>query len=272
MNNYYDELQACDEPARIDGWRHRLEQWLRFEVACRGLQISDSTSVIDIGCGTGRLIQYLSTDRSGGYLGVDRRQSAIERGRQDAPNAAFYCADWSDDDIDEEGPFEVGVAIGTLVDGSAPSGVERRQKLIELATRLDELTTRGFAIVVLNQRRLHDDPIRQLDPSLHGASRRELQSTVEKLDLSACITAEPLPSDFFLFAGLDEYPDSIHERIAGIEPHQEVLRRADASAADAAWLWIISEQPERARSSLAEVPKQDRRRTLLESRLQLLCR
>lgn len=269
MSDYYDELEESDEPARIDGWRHRLEQWLRFEVVIRGLHISESTSVLDIGSGTGRLFQYLGPDRSGDYLGIDRRHPAIKRGRHDFPDAALLCADWSDDVIDEQGPFDVGVAIGTLVDGSAPSRAQRRQKLVDLATRLDKLTARGFAIVVLNQRRLRDDPIRRLEPSLQGATRQELQSTLEDLGGSGCITDAPMPSDLFLFAGLDEQPASIEERVSGIESHTEVLRRANASAADTTWLWLISGQFERARSSLADVPKQDPRRTLLETRLQL---
>lgn len=270
MTDYYDELDVGNEPARLDGWRHRTEQWLRFETVFRGLEPPDDAVIVDLGSGTGRLRAYLGDEFDGEYLGVDLREEALRRGRCDCPDAQFLRADWADEAVDERGPFDFAVAIGTMVDGR--EDVDRRQLLARLVGRLDELGRRGWALVVLDQDRLEADPIRRLDPALRGARRGELQRLADRRNLEVAVAGEVLPSDLFALTKRGSRPEQILERLEGDRPHEALIERldrqwSDFDAADETRLWLVSGRIERARACLEQVPDDHPDRVMLASRI-----
>jgi SAM-dependent methyltransferase len=77
------------------------------EVLAREVGLQDS--VLDAGCGYGRLIDLLPDSWSGRYLGVDLSPdfTALARGRY--PVREFRCADLRRVQLDRE--FDVGVAV-----------------------------------------------------------------------------------------------------------------------------------------------------------------
>ena len=279
MSDYYDELAGSDDLAIVDGWRHWLEQWLRFEVVRRGLGIGDKDNIVDLGCGTGRLFRYLGPSRAGKYVGVDRLGASIERARKsygDDGKQSFLHADLDDVCVDEAGPFDFAIAIGVLVDGDEVcSDVQRRQKLRRTMGRLNKLGQRGWALVMLNQDVLDADAIRRLEPSLQGASVAEIRAVLSDMDIDAAIDSEALPSDLFVICSRDEEPKEIEKRLVGDTAHRAVLERADAERvefdeAHRAWLWLVSGRLEKAEKAISEIPDGHQRKALLEERLRLL--
>ena len=275
MSDYYDELAGLNDLAMVDGWRHQLEQWLRFEAVVRGLRIDDEASVVDLGCGTGRLFEYLGKDRAGKYVGVDRLESSIETAGATLPQGRFLNADFGDSSVDEAGPFDFAVAVGTLVDGSSWDRAGRMRALELLVNRLDELGQKGFALVILDQQRLEADPVRRLEESLQGASKAELDLCLGRRQVDALIDDGVLPSDLFVLVRRDEASAKIEERIAGELAHEAVVRRyrqgaEEVDKADLAWLWLVAGRHERAREIVDELPTTNRRKTLLAQRLSML--
>lgn len=270
MSQYYDELAHHTDAALKDGWRHELEQRLRFEVVLRALRIDGNCDVVDLGCGTGRLGAYLG-ERSGRYVGVDKIENSIILGQRSLPDGEFIWADLNDEIVDEAGPFDFAVAIGTMVDGECLGDVDRRNSLAGLIERLDELAKRGWALVVLSQDRLEKDPIRSLEPALCGARRVEVESELRRLGRSAHIDEVAIPTDLFVLHLRDEEPDCLAERIAGDVAHEAVIEGAgsETDPADLAWFWLATGRLERAKKAIENIPGTNRRREILARRLDL---
>lgn len=277
MSHYYDELtaQGGGNRALVDGWRHRLEQWLRFEVVRRGLSIGTEASVADVGCGTGRLLAYLGVARPGHYVGVDLREEVVDQARKEYrdANATFIASSWSDRAVDEAGPFDFAVAIGTMVDGVTSDASQRRRQLRELMSRLHELGASGWALVALNQTRLEADPVRSLEPYLKGARAEEVDEVLDELGVDAVVDRKAVPTDLVVIHRGGEASAAIGERIAGDDAHEAVLERArkygDIDGARRVWFWMTTGRLQRARRALETMPDSHLRKKLLSEQLRL---
>lgn len=96
LHAFYDPAIEWYGPhdARALRWTEYEGQQERFRVLCE-VGVSDTSSVLDVGCGFGDLYQYL-TGRYAGitYLGLDINPHMIEVGRKKYPGAAFEAADF----------------------------------------------------------------------------------------------------------------------------------------------------------------------------------
>lgn len=76
------------------------EKWDKIEAAHTKIlneTIRENDSVIDIGCGYGRLLRMMRREWHGGYLGVDLSPDFIEMARTDYPKRVFCVADLTKD-------------------------------------------------------------------------------------------------------------------------------------------------------------------------------
>ena len=273
---YYAELDGEQGHARIDGWRHYLEQWLRFEVVGRALALDARSSVVDLGCGTGRFLDYLGESGVRRYVGVERRASAIRRARNELSSGTFLQTDIFAGVVDEAGPYDFAVAIGTLVDGrSGVDADERLMRLRRLVLRLNALGRRGWALVVLNQDLIDGDPIRSLEPCLTGASPAEVSSVLKDVGLKAAVDNRCLPSDLFVISHAHDEVEQWSVRISADAPHHAVLstasrRGAGIDNADKAWFWIVTKRLKQARHALDKVRDDHPRKSILKARLSAL--
>lgn len=87
------------------GERHRAafecsaEQWRRIEAAHRRIlarHVRPADSILDAGCGWGRLLSLLPGDWAGRYLGVDLSPDFLELARQEHSGHTFIHADLRD--------------------------------------------------------------------------------------------------------------------------------------------------------------------------------
>lgn len=275
MTDYYDDLGVGEvPPARLDGWDHRYEQWLRFEIAVRACGIESADAVVDLGCGTGRLSRYLGAGQSGGYVGVDRRTEVVEAAADEFPDAEFVAGDFGDSAVDRCGPFDCAVAIGTMVDGRARDEAERRNRVGELVGRLDELADRTWVLVALNQKRLDADPIRGLESALQGTSCQEITDVLRRRGIDAVVDDQVLPTDVVVAVDRERSPAEVRHRIAGEDCYLAVLNLArriegEVDPVGAVRLWLRGGRIERATKALCNVPAGHRRRRLLKRRIEL---
>jgi SAM-dependent methyltransferase len=87
----WDHLSSSDELARYLIVMGRV---LSFGASCR---------VLDVGCGTGRLLELLRNVSFGSYVGLDLSGEAVERAQQLAvPNSRFQVSDAGSFQSDEQ--------------------------------------------------------------------------------------------------------------------------------------------------------------------------
>jgi SAM-dependent methyltransferase len=92
------------------------EQWRRIEAKHREIlarTIGPADSVLDAGCGWGRLLGLMPEGWGGYYLGVDLSPDFIAAAKPRAVHQRreFYCADLRDLDFLESGGFDWAVAV-----------------------------------------------------------------------------------------------------------------------------------------------------------------
>lgn len=273
LEEYYAPLLSSGEPGRMSGWRHALDQAVRFEVALGVLTPwpQEPPRVLDLGCGTGELFAYLrASGRPARYVGVDLHGAAVARARQRHPAATFVHADMLAGG-GPQGDFDLVVACGALVSGAPLRvGPARRGRLRALAAAMWRRTGRAAALVVLAQEIVTARLSLAADAALAGATAAELEALGAALaphhrvrdgflatDRALLLSRAPLPAATCL-------PDPVQAVLAG-------PLGAQASALDIAALWLETDRPAAAAALLtgADAPTGERAR-LLRSRLALL--
>lgn len=110
-------------------------------------------SVLDYGCGTGRLYKWLKQNRApSDYLGADIRDTVIQQARLENPEADFETADmfWTASKMWEHGSiwrefatFDLVVLIGTISYAFCEDILECKRGYLELLTSLKEYVRSG---------------------------------------------------------------------------------------------------------------------------------
>jgi SAM-dependent methyltransferase len=114
LSIHYDELVSkFGSDPRASQWRDQQTQIRRFEILCRNLALSEC-SVLDFGCGTGALFEYLknSCRFTGQYTGVDISAKAIEVAKTSHPTADFRHLDILSNELSES--FDYILISGTF--------------------------------------------------------------------------------------------------------------------------------------------------------------
>jgi SAM-dependent methyltransferase len=122
---------ASNSPAE---WTRRAEtalwsekgQWIRFKTALHHLNLRAEDSLLDYGCGTGALSEYLPIGVR--YLGVDSSPGMLVRASQEHPGRVFLSR------IPQDVNFSHVVAIGTWNLARWHEADEDIQKLWRIAT------------------------------------------------------------------------------------------------------------------------------------------
>lgn len=92
IERYNERLTTLGETAQALGWRDSSQQKLRFRLLAEAGALQ-GTSILDIGCGFGDLLDYLT--EAGGkdvrYTGTDLNPALIEVARKKHPAATFHA-------------------------------------------------------------------------------------------------------------------------------------------------------------------------------------
>ena len=97
------------------GWGSIKDQVLRFDMLCRGLDLTGKT-ILDIGCGLGDIVPYLEARYPAGfkYTGIDLAPSLIEAAQEEftQPNISFICGDMNK--LNESEQYDIVLLSGAL--------------------------------------------------------------------------------------------------------------------------------------------------------------
>ncbi|RDV39520.1 class I SAM-dependent methyltransferase [Bradymonadaceae bacterium TMQ3] len=274
QGDYYQELSSAAEPAQRAGWRHRLEQWLRFELATAALRPHPGDHLVDLGCGPAALAAYLQPHPVR-YLGVERHPALVELARQTlatlTSDASLLDADLFSSRVDDAGPFTLAIAIGALVDGRAATPAERARRASRHVQRVLALAGQGAVLFVLDQAALDADPIRSLEPALLGMYEHELRAIATEKSWQMALS-QPIAGEWMIAAGeRAENFDALAARAACVERVLERWQQAGGhDRADHTWLWWVAGEQKRALDTFARVPQNHPRHALLKARLELM--
>lgn len=94
IKSYYEANNIKDFPDYyIQGWENETAQKLRFKELI-GPRNLDGKKILDVGCGTGNLLEYIRTlYKNFDYTGVDILEHMIDRARKKKLEGRFLCID-----------------------------------------------------------------------------------------------------------------------------------------------------------------------------------
>lgn len=183
-SDYYAELYSSPDLVVRAGWRHRVEQALRFEAALDG--VPEGGSILDVGCGPGGLWAYMrETHRApSSYLGVDRMGRAVDDARArcpDAPPDTFsHLPIEALEQEQARRPFSSALAIGAAVDGIPRRSQHlQREHVRQLVHHMLGHAVEHICLIVLNRSAIDAHPVLRMErPVLVALHPHELHELV----------------------------------------------------------------------------------------------
>lgn len=166
------------------GWQRKNNQLLRFEKLIEGLELEDST-VMDIGCGTGDLLNYLVSQKiQCYYTGIDHLKDFIEYAGnmyKDQGTARFLLGDFWTADL---GQYDFVIASGSLsYHHSDPNFIYK------MIAHLFSLSKKAFAFNLMERTEKND-------AGLLSYNKNEIVDFCQKLSSQVIVKDAYLDSDF----------------------------------------------------------------------------
>jgi SAM-dependent methyltransferase len=141
-------------------WSDEATQDRRLRVLCEIADLGNA-SVLDFGCGTGRLYQLLATDGfAGDYVGYDVAAELIDAARKKFPSARFECRNIFADGVGEK--FDYAMVSGVFNNRHSGSN----EYIYEILRVLFASVRQGLAFNALSTYvDYFDDHLNYLDPA-----------------------------------------------------------------------------------------------------------
>lgn len=113
IRKYYEKNDIKDRPDYfVLGWESEAAQKLRFKEMIGSIQL-DNKKILDVGCGTGNLLEYIGERFSGySYTGIDVLSMMIEKAKRKNLRGEFICMDLFKNNVYKPKSFDVIFSSG----------------------------------------------------------------------------------------------------------------------------------------------------------------
>ena len=246
---YYQALHGHREQWRQAGWRHWMEQAVRFEVAATLVRSDGGGDVecLDVGCAHAEFARYLRAHPQVGgvrYVGVDRLEMAGQEGED------VRVLDFAAPGVTLSGRWTSSVAIGAAIDGTPrPYAVQRIRHVRRMWEFMLAHSQQVSVSFLLRDDFAKDQAALGLEDALWGVSLSELRWAIEATQSlwpgwDAVVHEGWVPTDWVVVWhrgggwGMEE-PMDWGEKVLGHPCAQ------GCGASDKAWLWWFLGQRER---------------------------
>lgn len=169
-SNYVRALSRDSTVNAYANWR----ELTKIESLCLDNAIRRGDSILDLGCGTGR-IAYTIGAKLGSYLGIDCSSEMINAAKELNPTFTFLCEDILSPSYSENN-FDVILLMNNVLDMLHP--IQRRNEIFILTKEL--LKPQG--VLVASSHLLHNSDSRgYYEEDYHGVSVNTYRSTFSQL-------------------------------------------------------------------------------------------
>ncbi len=271
LRGYYDDV-ASREATTIDGWRSALIQRLRYEVVRRVGGLADGDSILDLGCGTGGLAEYLRGEWDGPYRGIDGRAlspAGAPSYRQD-DDFQRWVGDLFKDRRLKGVEADLVCAIGAQIDGKERAPAARRRHMWRLLDRVDDLSAGRWVVILLDQGYQSSGQPLRLDPCLQGIDRAELEGWARCREVSVIADNRWIPGEWVVASGSGA--TRLNEQQL-LTLYRQVLQRVEGlstpTAVEKARYWMHLHRWELAAEAIDAATVTSRELDLLRRRLRL---
>lgn len=101
--HYEPRIAKYSDNSKVLDWENEDAQYKRFAAMTDNIDLA-GRSLLDIGCGCGDLYEWFERQNiDADYSGVDILDKMVDRAKETAPRAAFFCADIFDEDFNCRG-------------------------------------------------------------------------------------------------------------------------------------------------------------------------
>lgn len=101
-------------------WPNKEDAVKRYEVMLSVIKEKEKIKLLDFGCGTGMLYQYILDNKNDfGYIdysGIDISKSVISKSKEKFPNNNFYCFDILENDLSIIPDFDYAILNGVFTE------------------------------------------------------------------------------------------------------------------------------------------------------------
>ena len=142
-NKKRDVMQRYDLTAHIYDMRYADEQTAKIEAAVKSINVEKHSLVLDAGCGTGLLFNYVA-NKAETLVGLDTSRKILFQAKKRAkrsPNAQLICADAENMPL-KEGVFDYVFAV-TLIQNT-PNPVKALNEIKRVAKREASIVVTGL--------------------------------------------------------------------------------------------------------------------------------
>lgn len=112
---YNERIKKYGNKAKAVGWKNEKTQFLRFRDLLEDVKIEKNSTVLDLGCGYGALLDFFKMSQLNfeekNYVGIDFSEKMIAEASTRFPQANFLCSDFFDMSLDN---YDFIVCSGAL--------------------------------------------------------------------------------------------------------------------------------------------------------------
>ena len=95
---YNERIKKYGNKAKAVGWKNEKTQFLRFRDLLEDVKIEKNSTVLDLGCGYGALLDFFKMSQLNfeekNYVGIDFSEKMIAEASTRFPQANFLCSDF----------------------------------------------------------------------------------------------------------------------------------------------------------------------------------